>query len=213
MSLLRLDNNIFSDITAIWTAVIPSHQHQYMYSHLCDGSSVSLVQSRETYFDKVVCLCSSYGEVMIPHGFIVAVDDNDRLNLIIHLVARRLSTYNVSPHLRRSLLSVVLTTCSLMNSIAHERAKPTKGSAYVVSTVGIELRRHQMGDTKVEFYDCAGQLDYAGMQQVFLSRRALYLLVWDVAKCHGKQGDELDKVSNSRKTCIQHATTSTTMFD
>ncbi|CAN0498040.1 unnamed protein product [Laminaria digitata] len=29
-------------------------------------------------------------------------------------------------------------------------------------------------------HDCAGQIDYAGMHQIFLSRRALYLLVWDV---------------------------------
>ncbi|CAN0491942.1 unnamed protein product, partial [Scytosiphon promiscuus] len=49
-----------------------------------------------------------------------------------------------------------------------------------VSTVGIELLRHRLRDIRVEFYDCAGQLDYAGMHQTFLSRRAVYLLVWDV---------------------------------
>lgn len=89
-----------------------------------------------------------------------------------------------------------------MRSIVHERANATEGTAYEVSTVGVDLLRHQIDDTRVEFYDCAGQLDYAGMQQVFLSGRALYLLVWDVVKCHGKQGGELDEVSDSRKTFV-----------
>ncbi|CAN0193906.1 unnamed protein product, partial [Scytosiphon promiscuus] len=47
---------------------------------------------------------------------------------------------------------------------------------------GIELHRHQIKGTTVEFYDCAGQVDYCGMHQTFLTRRALYLLVWDVQK-------------------------------
>lgn len=81
-----------------------------------------------------------------------------------------------------------------MNSIVHEEARPTKGTAEEVSTVGIELLRHRLGDIRVELYDCGGQIDYAGMRQIFLSRRALYLLVWDVKKCHGKHGDDLDRV-------------------
>lgn len=60
--------------------------------------------------------------------------------------------------------------------------------------MGIELLRHRLKGTTVEFYDCAGQVDYAGMHQTFLSRRALYLLVWDVRRCDGKDGDALDKV-------------------
>ena len=89
---------------------------------------------------------------------------------------------------------VLLVTRSLMNSIVHEKGFLTKGAAEDVSTVGIDLLRHRLGDIKVEFYDCAGQLDYAGMHDIFLSRRALYLLVWDVKKCHGKHGSDLDEV-------------------
>ncbi|CAM9502576.1 unnamed protein product [Ectocarpus fasciculatus] len=32
------------------------------------------------------------------------------------------------------------------------------------------------------------------MHQTFLTRRALYLLVWDVSRCHGKTDDDLDEV-------------------
>ena len=57
--------------------------------------------------------------------------------------------------------------------------------------MGIDLIRHRLQGTTVEFYDCAGQVDYAGMQQTFLSRRALYLVVWDVRRCHGEDGKAL----------------------
>ena len=67
-----------------------------------------------------------------------------------------------------------------MRSIINEAGSPTEGTLEEASTVGIDLRHHLLQGTKVEFYDCAGQVDYAGMQQTFLTRRALYLLVWDV---------------------------------
>lgn len=85
---------------------------------------------------------------------------------------------------------------SLLNSIVNERGSRTVGTSEEVSTVGIELRRHrQRNGRTVEFYDCAGQVDYYRMHQTFLTRRALYLLVWDVSRCHGKEGNNLDKVS------------------
>lgn len=83
---------------------------------------------------------------------------------------------------------------SLVKTIVAGRASPTVGTPAKVSTVGIELLRHRLKGTTVEFYDCAGQVDYAGMHQTFLSRRALYLLVWDVGRCHGQDGKALDKV-------------------
>eukprot|EP00752_Nemacystus_decipiens_P009015 g8047.t2 len=98
------------------------------------------------------------------------------------------------------LLKVVLVgssragKTSLVNSIISGRPSPTVGTAADVSTVGIDLIRHRLQGTTVEFYDCAGQVDYAGMQQTFLSRRALYLVVWDVRLCHGKDGKALDEV-------------------
>lgn len=91
-----------------------------------------------------------------------------------------------------------------MNSIVQREGTPTEGTPEEVSTIGIQLRRHELKDVRVEFYDCAGQLDYAGMHQVFLSRRAIYLLVWDVRKCHGKTGSILDKVGASQE--LSHAT-------
>ncbi|CBN74748.1 LRR-GTPase of the ROCO family, putative pseudogene [Ectocarpus siliculosus] len=95
------------------------------------------------------------------------------------------------------LLKVVLVgsasagKTSLMQSIIAGRGSPTKGTPAQASTVGMELRPHQLQDTKVEFFDCAGQVDYAGMHQTFLTRRALYLLVVDITKYHGV--DDLDK--------------------
>ncbi|CBJ25495.1 LRR-GTPase of the ROCO family [Ectocarpus siliculosus] len=84
---------------------------------------------------------------------------------------------------------------SLLNSIVNERGSRTVGTSEEVSTVGIELRRHHQRNGRiVEFYDCAGQVDYYGMHQTFLTRRALYLLVWDVSRCHGKESNDLDKV-------------------
>ncbi|CAN0437349.1 unnamed protein product, partial [Ascophyllum nodosum] len=36
-------------------------------------------------------------------------------------------------------------------------------------------------------YDLAGQVDYYGLHQLFLTERALYVLVWDASKFLGKQ--------------------------
>lgn len=69
-----------------------------------------------------------------------------------------------------------------MQSIVAGHGSPTKGTPAQASTVGIELLRHKLQDTTVEFFDCAGQVDYAGMHQTFLTRRALYLLVVDITK-------------------------------
>lgn len=94
--------------------------------------------------------------------------------------------------------------CSLVNSIIYERAFSTKGSPDEISTVGIDLLRHRLKGTTVEFYDCAGQVDYAGLHQTFLSRRALYLLVFDVRRCQDKLGDEdaLDEVLYVREVGV-----------
>ncbi|CAN0137879.1 unnamed protein product, partial [Scytosiphon promiscuus] len=71
---------------------------------------------------------------------------------------------------------------SLMNSIVAGSGCPTKGTPEEASTVGVELIHYQLGDTKIEFFDCAGQVNYAGMHQTFLTRRALYMLVVDITK-------------------------------
>ena len=83
-----------------------------------------------------------------------------------------------------------------MRSIINEASCATEGTLYETSTVGIELSPHQLQGTKIEFYDCAGQVDYAGMHQTFLTRRALYLLVWDVKRFGGLDGQSLEKVGD-----------------
>ncbi|CAM9979903.1 unnamed protein product [Ectocarpus sp. 12 AP-2014] len=88
------------------------------------------------------------------------------------------------------LLKVVLVgsasagKTSLMQSIMAGHGSPTQGTPAQASTVGMELCPHQIQDKKIEFFDCAGQVDYAGMHQTFLTRRALYLLVVDITKYH-----------------------------
>ena len=82
----------------------------------------------------------------------------------------------------------------MINSIVSGEATATEGTPDDVSTIGIELRRHALKDVRVVFYDCAGQAHYAGMHQIFLTRRALYLLVTDVRKFRGMADEDLDKV-------------------
>ena len=81
-----------------------------------------------------------------------------------------------------------------MRSIIAGAGSPTEGTLEEASTVGIDLLRHLLKGTTIEFYDCAGQVDYAGMHQTFLTRRALYLLVWDVTRFHVLGRDNLSEV-------------------
>ena len=85
-----------------------------------------------------------------------------------------------------------------MESTIKGTKSPTEGTLEEASTVGIDLRHHLLQGTKVEFYDCAGQVDYAGMHQTFLTRRALYLLLWDVTLFHGLDPRYLEKVGGSQ---------------
>ena len=78
---------------------------------------------------------------------------------------------------------------------------PTQGTPDEASTVGIDLHCHQPSEEMtVEFYDCGGQVDYAGMHQVFMTRRALYLLVWDVTLFHNLDSKQIAKVG-ARRVC------------
>ena len=61
---------------------------------------------------------------------------------------------------------------SLVGSMIAGKGIPTGITSDEVSTVGIELRRHLLDGTTVGFYGCAGQVDYAGMHQTFLTPRA-----------------------------------------
>lgn len=87
-----------------------------------------------------------------------------------------------------------------MASIIMGRASRTEGTQEEASTEGIDVRPVHLENTCVEFYDCAGQVDYGGMHQVFLTRRALFLLVWDITRCSDLSISEFDKVGNSSES-------------
>eukprot|EP00752_Nemacystus_decipiens_P012508 g11078.t2 len=80
---------------------------------------------------------------------------------------------------------------SLVSSIASGHGSPGAETA-AASTVGIQMLPRRLRDTTVELFDCAGHVDYAGMYQTFLPRRALYLVVVDIADYHGREN--LDEV-------------------
>ena len=92
------------------------------------------------------------------------------------------------------LMLLFSTVKSLVETIDAGIGSRTEENAGISSTVGIELRRRELSGTTVEFYDCAGQVDYYGMHQTFLTQRALFLLVWDVTKFDGLTGNDLTKV-------------------
>lgn len=64
-----------------------------------------------------------------------------------------------------------------------------------VSTIGVDLHTYILQDgTRCKLYDLAGQIDYRGLHQLFLTERALYVLVWNATDFEGRQGQELTKV-------------------
>lgn len=83
-----------------------------------------------------------------------------------------------------------------MESITSGRGSRTEGTKEDASTEGIDVRPIKLENTCVEFYDCAGQADYGGMHQVFLTRRALFLLVWDITRCSDLSMSEFDEVGS-----------------
>lgn len=93
-----------------------------------------------------------------------------------------------------------------MKSIVSGHANRTEGTPEEASTEGIELQPHQLENTSVEFYDCAGQVDYGGMHQVFLTQRALFLLVWDITRCYGLSDRKLTEVGHVSVSLISRAT-------
>ena len=53
--------------------------------------------------------------------------------------------------------------------------------------VGVSVQGHKFDTGRearadVKLYDLAGQVDYYGLHQLFLTERALYVLVWDAYK-------------------------------
>ena len=70
---------------------------------------------------------------------------------------------------------------SLMKSMMASKGKLTRGEER--ETVGVSVQGYQFtSGTDVRFYDLAGQVDYYGLHQLFLTETALYVLVWDAWK-------------------------------
>ncbi|CAN0131334.1 unnamed protein product [Pylaiella littoralis] len=64
------------------------------------------------------------------------------------------------------------------------------GEGSVDSTVHVDVEDHKLGGHPIRMFDCAGQVVYYGLLQLFLTPRAVYLLVWDAAKA--SKMDDLD---------------------
>eukprot|EP00752_Nemacystus_decipiens_P011696 g10379.t2 len=70
---------------------------------------------------------------------------------------------------------------SLRRSI--KAGKPcVTGEGGVDSTVHVDVEDHELDGHPIRLFDCAGQVVYYGLLQLFLTPRAVYLLVWDAAE-------------------------------
>ncbi|CAB1102577.1 unnamed protein product [Ectocarpus sp. CCAP 1310/34] len=85
---------------------------------------------------------------------------------------------------------------SLRCSIKAGKPCMTRGGG-VDSTVHVDVQDHNLdvqdhkaGGHPIRIFDCAGQAAYYGLLQLFLTPRAVYLLVWDAEKA--SQMDELN---------------------
>ncbi|CAN0551165.1 unnamed protein product, partial [Ectocarpus sp. 12 AP-2014] len=70
---------------------------------------------------------------------------------------------------------------SLRRSITTGRPCMTQDGG-VESTVHVDVEDHKVDGNPIRIFDCAGQVVYYGLLQLFLTPRAVYLLVWDAAK-------------------------------
>ena len=51
-----------------------------------------------------------------------------------------------------------------------------------LETVGVEVSDFNMAGQATKFYDLAGQVDYYGLHQLFMTERAVYVMTWDASK-------------------------------
>ncbi|CAM9136686.1 unnamed protein product, partial [Ectocarpus sp. 4 AP-2014] len=65
----------------------------------------------------------------------------------------------------------------------------------VESTVHVDVEDHEVDGHPVRIFDCAGQVVYYGLLQLFLTPRAVYLLVWDAAKASEMDGLNLEDLA------------------
>ena len=51
-----------------------------------------------------------------------------------------------------------------------------------LETVGVEVSDYNLAGKSIKLYDLAGQVDYYGLHQLFMTERAVYVVTWDAAK-------------------------------
>ena len=75
---------------------------------------------------------------------------------------------------------------SLIKSITAGKGKLTQGEE--LESVGVSVQGHRFkigvedeAEAEVKLYDLAGQVEYYGLHQLFLTERALYVLVWNTS--------------------------------
>ncbi|CAM9138099.1 unnamed protein product [Ectocarpus sp. 12 AP-2014] len=83
---------------------------------------------------------------------------------------------------------------SLRRSIKTGRPCMTRGGG-VESTVHVDVEDHEVDGHPIRMFDCAGQVAYYGLLQLFLTPRAVYLLVWDAAKASEMKGLNLEDLA------------------
>ncbi|CAM9497291.1 unnamed protein product [Ectocarpus sp. 4 AP-2014] len=83
---------------------------------------------------------------------------------------------------------------SLRRSITAGRPCMTQDGG-VESTVHVDVEDHEVDGHPVRIFDCAGQVVYYGLLQLFLTPRAVYLLVWDAAKASEVDGLNLEDLA------------------
>ncbi|CAM9180685.1 unnamed protein product, partial [Laminaria digitata] len=100
--------------------------------------------------------------------------------------------YSSPCKVRRNSVKVVLVgqegagKTSLCRSMKAGRATPTDGSTE--STVFADVETLKLNDASVRVYDCAGQVAYTGLLQMFLTPRAVCLVVCDAGAFGGRGG-------------------------
>lgn len=82
--------------------------------------------------------------------------------------------------LARPLCASPIRPRSLIKTILAGSGKLAQGNE--LETVGVEISDYTLAGKSTKFYDLAGQVDYYGLHQLFMTERALYVMTWDASK-------------------------------
>jgi len=87
----------------------------------------------------------------------------------------------------RDMQCLISQTCaaairprSLIKTILAGSGTLVQGSE--LETVGVEISDYNLEGTATKFYDLAGQVDYYGLHQLFVTERTVYVMTWDASK-------------------------------